>query len=267
MSKTILCVALGSLLFLALLYATQDRLLYFPTRPLEATPRKIGLPFAEVSLRTADGETLHGWFVPAAPGGATLLFFHGNAGNISHRLDSLRIFHDLGLNVFIFDYRGYGQSSGRPSEEGTYRDAEAAWRYLTEVRHLAPQEIVLFGRSLGGSVAAWLAIRTVPRALILESTPTSVPDLAADLYPWLPARWLSRFRYDALAALQKARCPILLIHSPEDEIIPFAHAEQLFAAAAAPKQLLRIRGDHNGGFLLSGPLYRNGLRDFLAALP
>lgn len=265
MIKAIFLLGLGYAVFIAVLYATQDRLLYFPTRTLEATPRDIGLAFEEVPLTTADGQHLHGWYVPAATSRTTLLFLHGNAGNISHRLDSLRIFHGLGLNVFIFDYRGYGKSSGRPSEQGTYRDAEAAWRYLTAERGMKPAEIVLFGRSLGGSVAAWLARQATPRALILESTPTSVPDLAADLYPWLPARWLCRFRYDALAAVRELRCPVLIVHSPEDEIIPFAHAERLFAAAAEPKRFLRLRGDHNGGFLLSGPLYRDGLRDFLAA--
>lgn len=149
-------------------------------------------------------------------------FLHGNAGNISHRLDSLRIFHGLGLDVLILDYRGYGRSEGRPSEEGTYRDARAASRYLVEARGVAPERIVVFGRSIGAAIAAALAVEQRPAALILESGFTSVPDLAADLYPWLPARRLARLHYDTRARLPHVTVPVLIVHSRDDEIISFS---------------------------------------------
>ncbi len=259
----ILALAYGGLCLMAYLF--QGRLLYLPSRALAATPADIGLAFESLALETEDGVRLHAWFIPAERPRFTLLFCHGNAGNISHRLASIRIFHDLGLSVLIFDYRGYGQSRGRPSEEGTYRDAEAAWAHLVR-RGIPPEGIVVFGRSLGGAIAAHLAASKGPRGLIVESAFTALPDLAAELYPFLPARWLTRFRYDTRSALKACRCPVLIVHSRDDEIVPFAHAEGLYAAAPPPKALLAIRGSHNGGFQESLPLYREGLAGFLRFL-
>ncbi len=249
------------------LFLSQSRLLYqpdFPGRELTADPTRIGLVFEEVELPTEDGEQLHGWWLPHPRARGTLLFFHGNAGNISHRLDSLATFHELGLNQLIIDYRGYGRSSGKPSEQGTYLDALAAWNHLTEQRGIAPDEIVLFGRSLGAAVAAWLAADTRPGALIMESGFSSLPDLAARLYPWLPARWLVRFRYDNLAALAGVGSPVLIVHSRDDEIIPYSHAEALYAAAGQPKSLLSLRGGHNDAIFRSREAYLAGLDVFLS---
>ncbi len=247
----------------------QSSLLYLPDVPgreLVATPRDIGLEYEEVRLRSEDDVALHGWYVPAREPRGTLLFLHGNAGNISHRLDSLRIFNHLGLSVLIFDYRGYGLSQGSPSEAGLQRDAAAAWRYLAHARGEAPERIVLFGRSLGASLAAWLAAREpAAGALILESAFISVPELAAELYAWLPARQLARLRHDTRAELARTRLPVLVIHSPQDEIIPYRHGLALYEAAGPPKQFLRLRGDHNSGFLASGEDYVIGLERFLAA--
>lgn len=248
-----------------LLYLFQSRLIYFPMREIAATPKAVGLAYEDVRFTAEDGTVLDGWFIPASAPRATLLFFHGNAGNISHRLDSLMIFHRLGLSTFIFDYRGYGRSEGRPTEEGTYQDAMAAWRYLTEKRGVSPEKIVLFGRSLGGSVAAWLAARRTPGALIVESTFTSAPDFASEMYPWLPARWLTRFRYDAIKHLSSVTSPVLVIHSRDDEIIPVGHGRRLYEAAREPRQFLEIRGSHNGGFLQSDKEYIDGLERFLTA--
>jgi fermentation-respiration switch protein FrsA (DUF1100 family) len=206
---------------------------------------------------------LSAWFIPHPAPRATLLFFHGNAGNLSHRVESIRLFHDLGLSVFIIDYRGYGQSEGSPTETGTYRDATAAWDYLVDERRIAPQEIVIFGRSLGGAIAAELASHTRPAALILESAFTSVPNMAARLYPWLPVRWLSRYRYDTRRALEATSSPVLIIHSREDDIIPYAEGEQLFAHAREPKRFLKILGGHGNGFLISRDAYERGIDDFL----
>ena len=255
-------------LLAAWLYANQGRLLYFPLRELEATPAAIGLPFETVHLETEDGLRLHAWLVPApAPASApVVLFCHGNAGNISHRLESIALFHRLGLSVLIFDYRGYGESEGEPDEQGTYRDVRAAWRYLRRQRRVAAADIVVFGRSLGAAVAAWLAAREQPRAVILESAFTSAVALGAEIYPWLPVDRLLRHRYDTLGQLPSIGAPLLVIHSRDDEIVPCHHGRTLFdAALAGRKQMLEIRGAHNDGFLSSGTAYRDALAAFLAA--
>lgn len=249
-------------------FAFQAQMLYLPNiagRGLDATPAAIGLEFDEIRITTRDGVSLHGWFVPAPDAQHVILFCHGNAGNISHRLDSIRIFHDLGLSVLIFDYRGYGLSDGRPSEEGTYRDAEAAWEYLVERRGYAARQIIVFGRSLGAAVAAHLARTTRPAALILESAFASVPDVAARHYWFLPVRWLSRFEYTTAEYVRDVHSPALVIHSPGDEISPIDQGREIFARANEPKVFLEISGDHNMGFLLSGARYTDGLRQFIVA--
>lgn len=265
----ILLLAVFYAALLALLWVRQESMLFLPGIPgraVVATPADIGLDYEALRIATADGETLDAWFVPAAPERAVLLFFHGNAGNISHRLDSLRIFHQLGLSVLMIDYRGYGRSTGRPSEPGTYEDALAAWNHLVETRGVDPGHIVLFGRSLGGAVATWLAARHAPRALIVESTFRSVPDMAAEIYWFLPVRTLARVRYPVERLLGEADVPVLIVHSRDDEIIPFSHAEALHAAAGTGGQMLVIDGDHNTGFLQDEARYRAGLDAFLAGL-
>jgi fermentation-respiration switch protein FrsA (DUF1100 family) len=265
--ESIFLVALAVYVGLALsLYVFQASYVYFPTRSLAATPQHLGLEFDEVRFTTRDGVALHGWFVPAPDAALTLLFLHGNAGNISHRLDSLRIFHRLGLNTFIFDYRGYGQSEGKPTEQGTYEDAMAAWRYLMERRGATPEQVVLFGRSLGGAIALWLATQSAPRATIIESTFTSVPDMAERFYPYLPVRFLARYHYDALRHISSLAAPLLIVHSRDDEIVPFEQGRRLFGAAHAPKTFLELRGGHNDGFLLSGDHYVRGIAAFIASL-
>jgi len=261
----LLCAGLYGLLVLGV-YIFQSRLLYFPNQPGRLhvqIPTDIGLQYETVRITTADSVTLDGWFVPADKARGVILFFHGNAGNISHRLDSLLIFNKLGLNTLIIDYRGYGSSTGTPSEMGTYLDAEAAWRYLVEKQHFSPHDIIIFGRSLGGAIAVFLASQQDPAAMIAESTFTSVPDLAAELYPWLPARWLSRYQYNSLQKIKSVTCPVLIVHSFQDEIIPARHGSMLYSAARAPKEFLRINGSHDSGFLTSGKVYIAGLDHFL----
>jgi fermentation-respiration switch protein FrsA (DUF1100 family) len=250
------------------LFIMQPRLLYYPDMPgreLEATPAAVGLAYEDIVLQTTDDVRLHAWFIPAAKPRATVLFCHGNAGNISHRLDSIRLLHSLGLQVLIFDYRGYGASEGRPSEKGTYRDVDAAWQYLRRILGLPEERIILFGRSLGAAVAADLASRTRPAAVILESAFTSVPDMAAGIYPWLPVRLLSRYRYDNLDKVARITRPLLVVHSREDEIVPFAHGERLFRQARDPKQFLEMNGGHNEAFQSSRKAYTHGLKSFLDA--
>lgn len=264
---TILALAYAG--FAALLFLFQDKVAYYPQigRESHSTPREHGMDYEALTLDTADGERLDAWFVPAPQAHGVVLFLHGNAGNMAQRMDSIAMFHRLGYGVLIFDYRGYGRSSGKPSEAGLYLDAESAWAHLTRRRGIAPDRVVLFGESLGGAVAARLAARQPPReqpgALVLASVFTSVPDLAADLYPWLPARWLARLRYDTAEALTQIRSPVLVAHSPDDEIVPFRHGQRLFQAAPAPKVFLRLAGGHNDGFIFMRPDWVETLAGFL----
>ena len=251
--------------FCLYLYLMQGRMIFYPVRKLTASPADIGLHYESVSLTASDGVKLHGWFVPAQAEKGALLFFHGNAGNISHRLESLKIFHDLGLSTLIIDYRGYGESQGTISEKGTYLDGEAGWDYLARVKGFPPQEIIVFGRSLGGAIAAYIAGRKQPGGLILESVFTSVPDMGARMYPYMPVRLLSRYQYDTIKALQSVICPVLVVHSPHDDIIPFENGLQLYETARQPKRFLEIRGDHNEGFYVSGKIYIDGLDEFVAS--
>jgi uncharacterized protein len=263
--KVALILALAYAGIAALVYFQQDKLLYYPSmgRELAATPARFGLSFEELAIGTEDGETLHAWWMPAKNAKGAVLLFHGNAGNISHRLDYAAMFERLGYGTLLVEYRGYGRSTGSPSEQGTYRDAAASWQWLTATKRIGGSDIVLFGESLGGAVAAWLAARERPRALVLASTFTSVPDLAAELYPFLPVRLLSRYDYNTLDALPRVNAPVLVAHSKSDDIIPYSHGERLFAAAREPKSFLELRGGHNDGFIFTRPEWVNALGAFL----
>lgn len=261
--KILALLALGYGLLAGMMFLNQGRVIYLPSTQVTATPADAGLAFEDVELRTEDGVRLHGWFVPGPrPEAPVLLFLHGNAGNIGHRLHSLLQFHQLGLAVLIIDYRGYGQSTGRPHEEGTYLDARAAWDHLVADRGVEPQRIVVFGRSLGAAVAADLANRVDAGAVILESAFTSAADLGAHHYPWLPVRLLLRHEYDTLQRVGTIRSPLLIAHSRDDELVPFADAERL-QKAAGDVRLLPMQGGHNDGFRVSAGTYRQGIARFL----
>jgi uncharacterized protein len=265
--QILIALAGGYILLAAALFVFQGYLVYRPTKQHVATPKDHERPmdYEDVWMQTSDGMRIHGWFVPAgaeSPKG-TVLMFHGNAGNVSHRLETIAVFHELGYNAMIIDYRGYGLSDGAPAEQGTYRDAEAAWKYLTHKRKLDRNRIVIFGRSLGAAVAAWLAVEKHSAGLILESAFTSIPDLGAELYKFLPVRMLARINYNTLGRIQQVRCRMLVIHSPDDEIIPCHHGRKLFAAAKEPKTFQEIIGGHNDGFIKSGNLYTDCVAKFL----
>ena len=259
-------IGLGLLTLNGSLWVLQPSMVFFPTRVLQTTPQDWGLDYEDVTLRTADGVSIHGWFIPHPQASHTLLFFHGNAGNISHRQQSVAIFNRLGLNVFIIDYRGYGQSSGAPSEAGLDLDADAAWRHLTEERGQPPHEIILFGRSLGATVATNLAEQVAPAALILESGFTSARDMARHLYPGLHHVLYRRFALDVTERLPRVSAPVLILHSPDDEIVPYALGRRLYELAPEPKRFVELVGSHNGGFLASQPDYERQLADFIATL-
>jgi pimeloyl-ACP methyl ester carboxylesterase len=263
-------VTIGVLVYLGLCayyYARQGEMIYLPGKTLTATPWDIGLAYEPLTLTTADHLAISAWFVPAKDAWGTLLFCHGNAGNISSRLDSVRIMNSLGLNVLIFDYRGYGQSQGEPDEQGTYADADAAWRHLVEDRRIDPRSILIFGRSLGSAVAAETALRHPDAGgLILESGFTSIADMGKEIIPYLPVDLLVRYRYATKEKVSRIPMPKLIIHSPDDEVIPFHHGKELFQKAAPPKTFLQIQGSHNGGFLESGSVYTDGLQRFLSSV-
>ena len=250
---------------LGIVFVLQGHLLYFPDlgRQILRTPKDVGLDYEEVWLTTEDGVRIESWYIPALAARGAALLAHGNAGNISHRLDYAPMFHRLGYSLLLLEYRGYGRSEGKPSEEGTYADARAAWRHLVEKRGIPPERIVLVGESLGGAVVARLAAAEHPGALVLASSFISVPELAAELYPWLPARWLVRYRYDTLEALGRVSSPVLIAHSRQDDIVPFRHGETLFAAVKGPKAFVELTGGHNDGFLFMQEAWREELGSFL----
>ena len=271
--KIIIVLALFYIAAMIAIYFAQALFIYapnIPTRELSSTPADIGLAFEEVTLRTADNEKLHGWFIPAVSTNnqleKTVLFMHGNAGNISHRLETIRIYHQLGLNFFIFDYRGYGQSTGNTSEAGTYLDAAAAWDYLIGEQNMDAEQIIIAGRSLGGGIASELANNVTPAMLILESTFTSMPDASKKHYPFMPISIILKHRYETLNKLKNISCPIVIVHSRNDEVIPFSHAEINFERANQPKKFIELRGGHGNGFLLSKRDYVAGLQDALQTM-
>lgn len=256
-------VAGGYAALTSLMYVFQERIVFQPSARLVGDPSHIGLDYEDVRLHTEDDERLHGWWVPRTAARGTILFFHGNAGNISGRLETIRMLHGLEMNVLIIDYRGYGESTGVPTEQGLYRDAEAAWKHLISERGIDTSRIVIHGRSLGGGPSVWLAERVTAGALILEATFTSVPDAGAHHYPYLPVRLLARVKFDNLAGLGRCRTPLLVVHSEEDLVVPYAHGRRLFTAASEPKEFLALSGGHANAFMGSNEAYASTLDRFL----
>jgi pimeloyl-ACP methyl ester carboxylesterase len=246
-----------------LLFFFQRFLIYFPDNSIILNPTHAGLNFDDVYYKTSDDISINGWLIPADSSEKVVLFCHGNAGNISHRLESIQLFNRLRLNVFIFDYRGFGNSEGRISEEGTYLDAQGAWNFLVHQKGFKPSQIIIFGRSLGSGIASWLASKANPGGVILESSFTSLPDLGSKIYPYFPIRLLARFIYPTERNLEKVECPILFIHSKNDEIIPYALGLENFKSAKEPKEFLEIEGSHNDGFIVSESKYVSGIAQFV----
>jgi uncharacterized protein len=266
--KTLIGLLLTCLLIVLMLRWFEHSQVYHPDRVLTATGAELGRPFEDVRFKASDGVELNGWFFPAATNSPrahlTVLVCHGNAGNIGHRLDTCAALLATGVNVFVFDYRGYGRSEGKPSEEGTYRDAQAAYQWLRQ-KGLAGTNIIAFGESLGGGVAAELAARETIGGLVLASTFTSVTDMGAELFPWLPVRWLGKIHYDTRSKLPRLKVPVLVMHSPTDELIGFHHGQRNFAAANEPKLFWEIKGDHNDP-LADTPHFIAGLDKFLGSI-
>lgn len=274
MLKSLLFIIIAAYIaIVAIFWLFQSWFIYHPTNEIADTPESIGKKYEQVEFQSADGIRLNGWFIPAEPpqprndtpinSGSTVLYCHGNARNISDCLDIIRILTELKLNVFVFDYRGFGKSEGAPSEKGLYADAEAAYNYLTKTRGITENAIIVHGRSLGGSVAAYLAQKYNPGMLILESTFTSMADVASGIYPFLPVKLILRHNYPTIEYVRLVKCPVLVIHSADDELIPFSHGKRLFESIKTQKEFLEITGLHNDGFIISENTYINGINEFI----
>ena len=248
-------------------YLWQDRLVFQPERGLGATPARYGLPFEDLRIQAHDGTKLGAWYVAGRSNGRTVLLLHGNGGNISRYLRTLVVLHQLGHGVLALDYRGYGASEGQPSELGFYQDAAAGFDYLTREKKVPPAQIVIYGRSLGGAVATWLAAHRRPGVLVLESTFTRLSDVGSDRYPWLPVRLLSRNFFDSVAQMAAVQCPVLIAHGLADTTVPTALGRALASAAGPKATFLALPGNHNDTFIKGGSAYYRHLDQFMRDTP
>lgn len=250
------------------LYLFQGRFIFPAGGSIWRTPAEKGWAYESLEL-AVDGHVTHAWFIPAeGQARGTVLFSHGNGGTMAGRLESVEVFRDLGFDTLIYDYGGYGESTGRASQKRCCEDIRAMWSHLTEEKGVAPRRIVLFGRSLGGGVSADLAPEVEPGAVILESTFTSTVDVAKQsfLFMLFPLRQFARHPFDSAAKVPQINAPLLIVHSRDDDLIPFAQGRKLYDLAGEPKAFLEIRGNHNEGHRVSESVYREGLADFLAPL-
>jgi len=254
----------AGMLMSAFFESIEKKFLYYPEKEFDFTPDQFSLVCEDVHFSAGDGVGLHGWLTAVDSPIATMLFLHGNAGNISHRLDNVKRLHDEGIRVFIIDYRGFGRSSGEISEDGLYQDAIGAYRYLRERPDVPPESIAVFGRSLGGAVAIDLAARMCLNALIVESSFTCVADMARRVFPFLPIGSLLSSRYDSIGKIARIDAPLLVIHGTKDSLIPFEQGQRLFEAAPGPKAFHAVAGgDHNDTYLVGGKPYLDRIRSFL----
>ena len=247
----------------------EDRFIFHPSAEIVQTPLVVGLPFQDHYFATTDGVILNGWFIPHPNAGVTLAWFHGNAGNISHRVENIKLLHDkVKLNIFIFDYRSYGLSSGSISEEGTYRDGAAALNYVRQHIGVEAKNLIIFGRSLGAAVAAEMALQFPCRGLILEAPFTSIRDMAKNFFPVLPIGPLLQTHFEVREKIGQVRVPLLVLHGDRDDVVPYEQGKKLFALARAPKAFYTIHGaTHNDTYRVGGDRYFARLRDFVEAVP
>jgi len=272
-AAVVIGIALGTAVLAVIIWTQiEKRFLFFPTQEIAYTPGQAGLDYEQAFFFTQDGLRLHGWYVPGRTD-VTWLWFHGNGGNISHRVDEMALIQQrLGVNQFIFDYQGYGRSEGRPTEQGTYRDARAALEYLQNRPDGAADRIVYFGRSLGAAVAVELATSQPPLGMVLVSPFASVGDMARLTTPFFPVRcpvqWLVGNRYDSLARIGRVDRPLLILHGDQDQTVPVSQGKKLFEAANSPKQFRLLAGaGHNDTYSTGGAEYWDALTEFMAALP
>jgi pimeloyl-ACP methyl ester carboxylesterase len=244
-----------------------NALLYFPSRAILESPEQAGLAWRDLALETEDGERLHAWWISAnGPPVGHVLLCHGNAGNIGDRVLHARLLSDVGLDVLLFDYRGYGRSSGRSSEEGTYRDARAALAALLREPGVDRERIFYLGESLGGAVALILALESPPKGLVLQSTFTGVRDMGRQHYPFIPAAVIPD-AYPSLRRIRELDVPLLVLHGEHDDIVPLSHGRALFEAAPGPKQMRVLPGvGHNDLVALAGRTYAEAIGSWTRSL-
>jgi len=243
----------------------EDRFIFHPSREIVQTPLDAGLAFDDLYFITADGVTLNGWYIPHSAARATLVWFHGNAGNISHRVENIKLLHNkVSVNIFIFDYRGYGRSAGSASEEGTYQDGVAALQLMQKRLGVEAKNLILFGRSLGAAVAAEMAGRFACQGLILETPFASIRDMAKTVFPFLPVGLFLQSRFDVVEKIGKISVPLLVLHGDRDDVVPYEQGKKVFSAARAPKEFYTIPGaSHNDTYRVGGDAYFERLRTFI----
>lgn len=279
--SVILIIIIIFFLFWIFIRYYQTHGIYFPTKEIHYTPNQLGLEYREINFNATDKVQLNGWFIPNRNSNFILLFCHGNAGNISHRLDLIKLFHSIDLNVFIFDYRGYGKSNATPSEDGFYRDALGAYNYLTNEMKYEPEKIVIYGKSIGANVAINLASRVKAAALISDSAFCSAIHMSKTIFPFLPKEWINKaatskfiqknlkklrillIKFDALSKIKNIKMPKLIIHSKDDEMIPFTQGKKLFKATSEPKEFYPLHGGHNESIIMHKMEYSRKISNFL----
>ncbi|MCH8556354.1 MAG: alpha/beta hydrolase [Balneolia bacterium] len=251
-----------------LLFLVQDKILFLPSSDIRATPGNAGMEYEEHFFPSSNGYILHGWFVPANSGedAITILFSHGNAGNISGRVNLISLYRNLGFNVFIYDYQGYGLSEGRPSEENILQDGLAAWDFLVDEIGLIPDKILPVGRSMGGPVAAFIASERNASALVIESTFTNVPDVARHTYYIYPVDLLARIHLPTIDFVSSFEGPVMVAHSREDRLIPYELGRQLYYAAGSERVWLELSGGHNEGYIATGAAYTEAYTSFISTV-
>ena len=253
-------------LYAFLLVGCEKKIIFHPSKFPEGywDPASMGLKVKDIDFQSKDGNKLHGWFVASPQAMASLLWFHGNAGNLSHRLDNIQRFLSLNLNIFIFDYRGYGKSEGEPDEEGIYIDSLAAYDRILKIEGVSVESLFLFGRSLGGICAVQTALKNPARGLILESVFTSASDMSRKIFPLIPLGWAIRSKLDAISKVPRLALPKLFLHGNRDEIVPFVLGKKLFDAAVEPKTFYAIEGaGHNDAYIIGGSQYYKVLDEFI----
>ena len=258
----LIAVAFGLFLVFGLyLYFNQGRMVFMPIKELALTPDILEIPFEDVSIPVGGKDNIHAWFFPDEDSKKAVLFCHGNAGNVSHRLETVEFFREYKINVLLFDYRGYGLSDGSPSEAGVYEDTRAAFDWLVNERGFLPENIVVFGRSLGGAAAIDLAAQTKCGGLVVESSFTSAYAIGRAMFPFFPVRYLLRFKFDSVGKIEKVSCPTLVTHSPDDDMIPYEMGRQLYEAAPEPKAFVALSGGHNSREYFEDDGYKSALRN------
>jgi fermentation-respiration switch protein FrsA (DUF1100 family) len=249
-----------------LLYFAQPFITYFPSKKIFSTPAQIGLKFEQVNLVTSDNVRISAWYVPAANSEYTVIYCHGNGGNLSYYLNIVAFLNGLNLNCLAFDYRGYGDSEGKPTEEGTYLDAEAAYNWLVNDKNISPDKIIIFGWSLGGSIAAHLAAKADCAALVLDSAFTNYADIAQKHFFFLPVKLFAKYNYSTIDYVKSVHCPVMVIHSRDDEIAPFRFGRKLFEEAGEPKKFVETASRHNDAFAENFGIYKKAWQEFLQSI-